>query len=188
MNARWVDVVRLRIRSLTQRERVEAELDRELRAHLQAQVEENVALGMSPSEARRAAARDFGGVEQVKEESRDARGVAVVENLIRDLRYTLRGLLRERLLLLAATTSIALGAAGNVAVFSLAREFVFATPHVRDPGEVVTMRVSHSSHATYERWRDLDASGAIEHLAGLTWGDRSIGSEGMPRSPSCRCW
>ena len=170
MNARWIDVVRLRIRSLTRRERVEAELDRELRTHLEALVEENVALGMSATEARRVAARDFGGVEQMKEESRDARGVAVIENLTRDLRYTLRGLLREPLLLVAATASIALGAAGNVAVFSLAKEFVFATPDVRDPADVVTMWVSHSSHASYQRWLDLDATGAIEHIAGYDFG------------------
>ncbi len=170
MNARWVDVVRLRLRSLFRRERVESELDRELRAHVEAQVEENVARGMSPADARRAALRAFGGLEQIKEESRDARGVAALESVIRDLRYTLRGLMREPLLLLAATTSIALGAAGNVAVFSLAREFVFSSPDIRGRDKVVTMRVSHSSHASYQRWLDLDASEAIEDIAGFDVG------------------
>src|SRR5262245_15453128 len=169
MNGRWIDMLRLRVRSLTQRDRVESELDRELRAHLQAQIDEHVAAGMSPDGARRVARRDFGGVEQMKEESRDARGVAVVENLARDLRYTLRGLARDPLLVLSAVTSIGLGVAGNVAVFSLAKEFLFAAPDVRDPGTVVTMRVSHSSHATYARWRELDASGAIGRIAGYSF-------------------
>jgi hypothetical protein len=83
---------------------------------------------MSPADARRAALRDFGRVDDAKEESRDARRVAFVENLLRDLRYTLRGLKREPMLLLTATASIALGAAGNLAVFSMARAIAFATP------------------------------------------------------------
>src|SRR5919198_2073015 len=170
MNTRWIDIVRLRVRSLTQRARVERELDRELRAHIEAQIEENVALGMSPAAARRAAALSFGGLEQIKEESRDVRGVTVVENIARDFRSTLRGLVREPLLLITATTSIALGAAGNVAMFSLAKELVFATPDVRNPDALVAMWVSHSSHATYQRWRDLDASGAVERVAGYDVG------------------
>src|SRR4051812_23935737 len=115
MNLRWIHVIRLRVRSLLRREHMEGDLDRELRSHLDAAIEEYVSLGMSPPDARRAALVDFGGVEQVREDSRDARGVAIVENLVRDLRYSLRGLRREPLLLAAATISIALGAAGNVA-------------------------------------------------------------------------
>jgi hypothetical protein len=111
---------------------------------------------MSPTEARRVALSTFGGLENAREESRDARGVAVIENLARDLRYTLRALLREPMLLVAATLSIALGAGGNIAVFSLAREFVLAAPTVRDPATLIDMRVSHGSHASYRRWLDLD--------------------------------
>src|SRR3954470_23586919 len=168
MSTRWLDLIRLRIRSLTRRARVEDEIDRELRAHVEQQIDEHIAGGMTPEAAHLAALRAFGGIEQMKEESRDTRGVAVIENLARDLRYTLRGLLREPMLLLAATTSIALGAGGNIAVFSLAREFLLAAPDVRSPENVVQMRVSHSSHATYQRWLDLDASGAMEHIAGYS--------------------
>jgi len=168
MSLRWLDVIRLRIRSLARRERVDDELDRELRAHVELEIEQHVADGMTREDARRAALRAFGGVERMKEEARDARGVAVIENLMRDLRYTLRGLLREPMLLLAAASSIALGAGGNIAVFSLAREFLLGAPDVRDPEELVRMQVSHSSHATYRRWLDLDASGALEHIAGYS--------------------
>ena len=110
----------------------------------------------------------FGGVERVREESRDARGTAVIENLVRDLRYTLRGLLREPMLLIAATISIALGVGGNLAVFSLAREFMFAAPDVAPPDELVQFRVSHGSHASYQRWLDLDESGALAAIAGYS--------------------
>jgi predicted permease len=165
---RWLDVIRLRARSVFRRERLDADLDRELRAHLDHQIDENIARGMSPAEARRAAVSTFGGVEKVREESRDARGMAVLDNLLRDLRYTLRALLREPMLLVAATLSIALGAAGNIAVFSLARALVFAPPDVRDPATLVTMQVSHGSHASYQRWRDLEASGGLAHIAGYS--------------------
>jgi putative ABC transport system permease protein len=186
MPSRWVDVVRARVRALTGRKRLDQELDRELRAHLEHQVAENVALGMLPDEARRIALSTFGGVESVREESRDARGVAVVENIVRDLRYTLRALLREPMLLVAATLSIALGAGGNIAVISLARAFVFAPPDARDPGTLVTMRVSHGSHANYQRWLDLDASGGLERIAGysvekeVNWLDGDAASSVVP--------
>lgn len=168
MITRWIDVIRLRLRSVFRRAQLDAELDRELRAHLDLQVEENIANGMSPTEARRAAMSTFGGVQNVREEARDARGVAAFENLMRDLRYTLRALWREPMLLLAATLSVALGAAGNITVFSLARTLVFAPPDVRDPATLVTMHVSHGSHASYQRWRDLEASGGLAHIAGYS--------------------
>jgi predicted permease len=123
---------------------------------------------MSRAEAHRLAHSTFGGVERVREEARDARGTSGLEHLRRDLRYTLRGLLREPMLLLAATVSIALGVGSNLAVFSLARQFVFATPDVRRPAELVQFQVSHGSHATYQRWIDLHAGGALAGIAGFT--------------------
>ena len=166
--SRWLHVILLRVGSLVRRRRLDAELDRELRDHLEHQIEENVASGMSPSEARRAALSTFGGVENVREEARDARGVAILDNLLRDLRYTLRGLVHEPMLLVAATVSIALGVSGNIAVLSLARAFIFSPPDVRDPSTLVTMQVSHGSHASYRRWLDLDASGGVERVAGYS--------------------
>jgi putative ABC transport system permease protein len=168
MISRWMDVARLRLRSVFGRERADRELDRELRSHLEAQTDELVARGMSPDEARRFAISTFGGVERIREETRDARGVSMFENIGRDLRYTLRGLRREPMLLIAATISIAVGAGGNLAVFSLAREFMFATPDVRRPEEVVQFQVSHGSHASYQRWEELNQSGALDAIAGFS--------------------
>src|SRR5262245_30844214 len=170
---RLLDVIRLRARSLFRTHRVDAELDRELRAHLAYQIDENIANGMSPEEARRVALANFGGVENVREEARDARGVNVVENIARDLRYTLRALKREPMLLVAATVSIALGAAGNIAVFSLARALVLAPPDVREPERLVYVATSYRSHASYQRWLDLEASGGLEHFAGY-WFENEI--------------
>src|SRR5207302_2437057 len=78
---RWVDKLQMRLRSLLRRPRVEQELDDELRFHLEQQVEENLAAGMSPEEARYAARRSIGGVAQMKEECRDMRRVNWVQDL-----------------------------------------------------------------------------------------------------------
>ncbi|MGQ0648427.1 MAG: permease prefix domain 1-containing protein [Gemmatimonadaceae bacterium] len=127
MLRRWLQMIRLRLRSVLRSARVDAELDREMRAHLELQIDENVARGMGPDEARFAALRAFGGVDQMKEEARDARGIALIDNLTRDLRYSLRGLRRQPMLLLAATTSIALGVGGNIAVQSCQRAAALRT-------------------------------------------------------------
>jgi hypothetical protein len=168
MSTRWLDVIRLRIRSLDHRARVDDELDRELRAHVEQQIDEHIAAGMTPEAARLAALRAFGGIEQMKEESRDTAASRSSRTSRATCATRCADCVREPMLLLAATSSIALGAGGNIAVFSLAREFLLAAPDVRQPEELVQMRVSHSSHATYQRWLDLRASGAMENIAGYS--------------------
>jgi hypothetical protein len=69
---------------------MEEELDEEVRFHLEREIEENIIRGMSPEEARYAALRSFGGVERVKEESRDVRGIRLLEELWQDLRFGAR--------------------------------------------------------------------------------------------------
>ena len=170
---RWLHIIRLRLRSLVRRNHLDAELNRELHAHLDQQVEEYTSRGMAREEAVRVATSMFGGLERVREEARDARGTSVIENIGRDLRYAFRGLLREPMLLIAATVSIAVGAGSNLAVYTLAREFVFAAPDVRRPDEVVQFQVSHGSHAGYQRWLDLDASGVLDGVAGYSY-DKEI--------------
>jgi len=168
MLQQWLDVVRLRLRTFFRRERVEAELDRELHFHLEQQALENVARGMTPHDARAAAQRSFGGMEHVKEDVRDVRGTAAVDHIVRDLRYTLRALVREPLFVLAAATSIALGVGGNLAVLSLAQEFLFAAPTVREPNQLVEIRQGGNSAASYRRWKDLNESGALSSVAGYS--------------------
>src|SRR5713226_3129880 len=75
----WLHQLGRRFRSLFHKEQVEQELDDELRFHLESLVEANLKAGMNPEEARYAALRQFGGVEQVKEKCREARGVVFVE-------------------------------------------------------------------------------------------------------------
>src|SRR5688572_3948372 len=119
-------------------------------------------------------------------QAKDVAGFAIADNLMRDLRYTLRALLREPMFVLAATGSIALGVGGNLAVLSLAQEFLFAQPSAREPNELVQFRQSGGSHASYERWKGLHASGALESVAGysveesVNWFDGTKAESIMP--------
>src|SRR5207237_224975 len=72
---RWLDKLLLRLKSLLRREHIDHELDDELRFHLEQQIEENLASGMTLAEARYAARHSIGGVAQIKQECRDMRRV-----------------------------------------------------------------------------------------------------------------
>src|SRR5258708_9344011 len=92
---RWADKLRLRLRSLFRRSSADSELSDELQFHLEQQIEENLAAGMSPAEARYAALRTVGGVAQFKEECRDMRKVNMIDNLVQDVRYAIRMLFKS---------------------------------------------------------------------------------------------
>src|SRR5262245_32129925 len=85
----------MRLRALFFKPKMEDELQAELQFHLEREIEENIIRGMTPEEARFAALRSFGGVERVKEESRDVRGVRLLEEVWQDLRYGARTLLKN---------------------------------------------------------------------------------------------
>ena len=125
------------LRSLVRKSAAERELGSELRFHIERQAEENIAAGMTAQEARRAAMREFGGVEQVKEECRDTRRVNYLENLSKDIRYGVRMLRKSPSFTFFAVTVLALGIAANSAIFSVADNVLVRPLPYRDSERLV---------------------------------------------------
>ena len=136
---RWHYKLPLRFRSLFKRGRVEQELSEELRFHLENLMEENVAKGMPPQEARYAALRELGGVEQIKEECRDMRRVNYLENLAQDLRFGLRTLTKNASLAAVVVLSLGLGIGANTTIFSFVSALLFRPPAVKDSAELLEL-------------------------------------------------
>ncbi len=134
---RWLTIVLLRLRSLLRRNQVERELRDEIQFHLDLQIEEHRAAGMAPDEARRSALREMGGVAQIQEECRDARGVGLLDSLFLDLRYALRGLIKNKAFTAVAVISLALGIGANTTIFSVIDAVMLRSLPVAEPDKLV---------------------------------------------------
>ncbi|MGA2097640.1 MAG: ABC transporter permease [Candidatus Acidiferrum sp.] len=143
-NMRW-------LRRIWQKPLVEKRLDSELQFHLEQQIADYIAAGMTREEAQRRANLEFGGVERFKEECREARWENHLELLYRDLQSTLRGLRKDPRFTIVAVMALALGIGASTAMFSVLYNALVAPFPYKDQGRLVTLRI-----------RDLDRRGSSE--------------------------
>jgi len=120
-------VLTSRFSGTMRKRRNDARLNEEIETHLNLLTAENVSRGLSPSDARLAALREFGGVELAKEQTRDERGLPFLESLVQDGRFALRQLRRNPSFAITAILTLAIGIGGTTAIFSLL-DFVAIRP------------------------------------------------------------
>jgi hypothetical protein len=152
---------RLKWRALWRRRRLEGDLEDELAFHLAMREQKNREAGVAES-----AQRSFGNPELMKEDLRDQWTFRAVENLLRDLRYAARMLLRNPGFAAAAIFSLALGIGANTTIFSLTMEFLFSQPSCRNPETLRSMQIGGNSAAEVRDYRFLRDAHIFADVAG----------------------
>jgi putative ABC transport system permease protein len=181
----WWFTARLRLRSILRRNLVERELDEELQFHLEHKIEEGIAHGLSPKEARLAALRAMDGLEQRKEEMRDARRVHWLTDFVDDVRYAIRSLRRTPGLTAFVAITLALGIGFTSMSFSTVDALIFRPYPVPHPGGVVSLvSTSHDNSFDNFSYREyLDIRGHSRSFDGVI-ANASLGTVGFSADPA----
>src|SRR5689334_11703277 len=133
-----------RLRSLLRRRLLEERLDEEIRFHVEQQIEKNRRAGMPAEEARRQALIRFGGVEQVRERTRDEFRAGLIEHLARDVRSGLRSLRRHPAFAAMAVLSLAIGIGANATIVGVAQAVLFRESPLHSPETLVNIYESEA--------------------------------------------
>jgi putative ABC transport system permease protein len=136
---RWIAEGWSRLRSVGRRRALESGLDEEIRFHIDRQTEKNLRAGMAPDEARRQALLKFGGLESVKERTRDEIRPAFLEDSVRDIRHGFRVLRGAPGFTAAALVTLALGIGATSAIFSVVRTVMLEPLPYHEPDRIVAV-------------------------------------------------
>jgi len=184
--------VRSWLRATVGRSRMENEMDAELRFHVEAYAEDLIRRGVPRQEALRRARLEFGGIENAKEECREARGVHFAETLLQDLRYGARTMLRSPGFTITAVLALALGIGANTAIFSvvnavLLRPMPFEQPdrllqvwHTPPQKSFPGMPTFAVSPANFLDWRDQNHS--FDGMSAYGFGRYTLTGTGHPEA------
>ena len=168
----------LRLADPVRRRAREQRLSEEVRAHLDALTDEFVAQGQSLADARLAARRAFGGVDQVKDHYRDQRGLPWLDAFFQDLRFAFRLMRKSKGFSLVAAGSLAVSIGAITLAFSAVNTFVWKPLPIRDPGSVFSMQPLGWSYLDYKNIRDRNS--AIDSLIGYRIAMMNLGLPGEP--------
>ncbi|MGH9344923.1 MAG: ADOP family duplicated permease [Terriglobia bacterium] len=174
-----------RIGSIARRGQSERDLAEELQHHIELKTQEHVEAGMSPEEARYAALRAFGGVEQKKEACRDADRLRWIEDLVQDLRYGLRQLCRNPGFTIVAVVTLALGIGASTAIFSVVDAVLLRPLPYPNPQQIVTVweqeANGHRAHLADPNFQDFRAQNhTLSALAVFSSGPDSVSGGSEP--------
>ena len=178
----WFYTWPLRLRTLFRRNRVEQDLSEELQFHLEQKTQEYVAAGLAPYEARSKARREFGGIEQSKENCRDTRRVGYTQDIFQDLGFGLRMLRNSPSFALVAILTLALGIGANTAIFSVVHGVLLKPLPFPKQDQLMTLWEkngdggrSNTSWANFMDWNRLNHS--FSGIAAVSlWSPTFVGS------------
>jgi len=185
--ANWLYTIPLRVRSLVRRDRLDADLEEELRDHVDRQIEENLARGMDAEEARLAALRAFGNHGALRDQTHDAWSWSGMELLLNDVRLGARTLVRTPGFASIAILVMALGIGATVALFAIVRSVLLNPLPYADSSRLVQLYENisvggqeipygPSAAGTYAEWKQHNQT--LADMSILGWTDYNVSSAG----------
>jgi predicted permease len=185
MNGRRWNILRLRLRSLLTRGAVERELAKELRFHLEKEIEAARAKGLSVEDARSAALKKLGGITQIEEECRDMRRTAMFETILQDLKYAIRTLLKTPGFAAILILTLALSIGATTAIVSVVEGVLIRPLPFQDPGRIVRAYTRNQTHPKFpinpNDFRDARSRmRSFESFAAYVHNDLQLSGTGEP--------